>query len=710
MYPLNDPTSVIWLTRVSQNWFQNRRAKSKQDAKKQAGAFNLLQATQQPSFAMNSMNSMNPDNISPTYCAPDFFSLRDSAIMDGPMQNGLGISQAEHQSQMLSNDYTMGGHMSMPMQQQGSQHQHPIREDSLNVNDQHRRTMTQAQFDAYSSGSYAPSSAVDSAHSLSATITNPAEIYDEYFPDLCDFNFDHAAEPEVTSAPMQHSQSADSYLSTSSAADSVAFTATSNDEHARHASSTSTDSSTPSVSITPAKQESDPFDFDLPVSSSGPAQPASATQWTPGTSVPVDYAALQQEFQDIRNGRNQSVGALSSDYMEQPLAYPSDDSFQRDSSTAQMTRSMKNFSMVGPRAATPSSTIAARRQRPRPTPLGTGAMRSTSYGASMPTSPGPSSASGQTLRRIKSSQTMNGIANGRIQKNVGTAQRSPSGFTFADAANANRYARRMPSFSSANMPQSAGLAPPTPLSPSAISGSGYANMQGQSMGECDGDMMSVVPSSTFSPPNTPLYAQNFSRTRLGSLSVAENTPPQSAPATQQCFSMNSHMQGSIPPVPTLQSQGFVSMMPNEYPQMPNVYSSQQQNMNGQYMSMPMSYIMTNTGEVHVGYPVMPPFAQNQMQQQSTPPHQQHPFVPSSSASPGLLLSPQSKQATPAADFFVHEYSPPQDVKHSATPRKAVDNGPKNYTFSNHGPEFFEKSSKHKESSSPASSVGGSSTG
>lgn len=652
------------------------------------------------------MNTMNPDNISPTYCSPDFFALRDSAIMDGPMQSGLGISQAEQQSQLLSNDFTMGGQM---MQQQGSQHQHPIREDSLmNANDAHRRTMTQAQFDAYSNASYAPSSAIDSAQNLSATITNPAEIYDEYFPDLCDFNFDHAAEPELTSTPMQHSQSADSYLSSTSAADSAAFTATSDADVSRHVSSTSTDSSTPSVSITPAKQESDPFDFELPMTSSSvPAPPASATQWTPGTSVPVDYAALQQEFRDVQNGRNQPVDAHSSNYMEQPLAFPSDDSYQRDS--AQMTRSMKNFSMVGPRAAMPSSTIAARRQRPRPTPLGTGALRSTSYGASMPISPGPSSATSHSLRRIKSSQTMNGIANGRIQKNVGNAQRSPSNFTFAEAANPNRFARRVASFSPANMPQSAGLAPPTPLSPSTISGSGYANMQGQAMGDCEGDMMSGVSSSAFSPPNTPLYTQNYTRARLGSFGIAENTPPQSAPANQQCFSMNPHMQGSIPPVPLLHSQGFVSMMPNEYPQMPNVYSNQQQQMSSQYMNMPMSYIMTNTGEVHVGYPVIPPFAQSQMQQQSTPPGQQHPFVPSSSTSPGVLLSPQVKQTTPAADFFVHEYSPPQDVKQTATPRKALDNGPKNYTFSNHGPEFFEKNIK-KESSSPASSVCGSSIG
>ncbi|TIA29987.1 hypothetical protein D6C78_09876 [Aureobasidium pullulans] len=48
------------------------------------------------------------------------------------------------------------------------------------------------------------------------------------------------------------------------------------------------------------------------------------------------------------------------------------------------------------------------------------------------------------------------------------------------------------------------------------------------------------------------------------------------------------------------------------------------------------------------------------------------------------------------DFFVHEYSPPRDVKLSSTPRKVVETGPKNYTFANHGPEYYESQNTIQE--------------
>jgi len=174
----------------------------------------------------------------------------------------------------------------------------------------------------------------------------------------------------------------------------------------------------------------------------------------------------------------------------------------------------------------------------------------------------------------------------------------------------------------------------------------------------------------------------------------------------------SHVLSHMSSVPMLQTQphGFVPMMSNEYPQMPNPVFGQQPPLAGQYMDMPMSYIMTNTGEVHMGYALVPPpFARPQMQHQVTPPNAQHPFVPSSNSSPGVMVSSQvPKHSNAAADFFVHEYTPPQDVKQTATPRKTTESGPKNYTFSNHGPEFFERNvKKQNEESSPVSSNGGS---
>ena len=70
-----------------------------------------------------------------------------------------------------------------------------------------------------------------------------------------------------------------------------------------------------------------------------------------------------------------------------------------------------------------------------------------------------------------------------------------------------------------------------------------------------------------------------------------------------------------------------------------------------------------------------------------------------------------KQAQQPTELFVHEYSPPAEMKRAATPRKPVDTGPKNYSFANHGPEDFAKGKKSRAgaaagtngSSSPASS-------
>lgn len=739
-----------------QNWFQNRRAKSKQDAKKQAGAFNLLQAThQQNNYAqMNGMGPLSTDSVSPTYCTSDAFNMRDSAILDGPMSNGLGISQAENHARLLSHDFSMGNsHMSLdplakiPMQRQISQHPSSMGQENLE-DDSNRRTLTQAQFDAFGQvNPFVSASAGPSGPTMSATITDPSEIYaaDYNFEELCDFEFGNANTESVASAPMQQSQSTDSYASNTAVQGDLSASSSAGRAHAGAAPAAS-DGSAPSVSITPAKQEADTFDFGFSNQSSQLAcsQSTSAEQWQPGQSIPVDMAALQQEFQEaaMRN-RTHSVPAVNhtvnqNGYVEQPLSYPSEEAYRRDSSTTQLARSMQNFSMVGQRSAIPSTSIAVRRHRPRPAPLGGASLRSASYCGQLPTSPGPVAGShnnlqsaGQTLRRIKSSQAMNGIASGRIQKNIGASQRSPSGYGVNDATSANRFARRVSSFTPAfaNLAvSSASLAPPTPLSPTS-----YANLQSpghamrqQSISESDGDSMGhLVSSSNFSPPSTPIYAAQFARGRLGSAVITENTPPQSAPATQQSFpstsfsQVASQIQAPMSSMPVLQSQphGFVPMMPNEYPQMPNVvFSNQQQAMGNQYMTMPMSYIMTDNGEVHMGYPVVPPFAQQPQMQHQPGSHnaQQHPFVPSSSTSPGALVSSQvPKQPSSAADFFVHEYTPPQDVKQaSTTPRKGVDSGPKNYTFSNHGPEYFEKNAKKTSenlSLSPSSSAGGSST-
>ncbi|KAI4728600.1 hypothetical protein E4T49_03663 [Aureobasidium sp. EXF-10728] len=693
------------------NWFQNRRAKSKQDAKKAAGAYNMLQAQQQgqqqqqQSFVgINPMGGMNGMPLDQPFSMPTLYNgVRDNSIIDGPLSSGLGISQPENAFASLDQI------TSQPMRHQASTQslasQHSVHSESF-ADANNRHTLTQAQFDAYSQPSFANMSAADTNTALNSTANG------DFYSEFCDFSFDSQSVDPLTSPPMHSNESIDSF------APDVVPDFKPSDNQLRNPSSSS-EGSAPSVTISPAEDKNDTFDVNLASEDKPSQSTVTSPQWQPGQSVPVEMDDLRKEFQEAAMRRNFSVQSIpdSDEYLDQPMAFPGDDYNRRESSTVQLARSMQSFTMAPQRSAMPSSSIAARRQRPRPAPLGTTSTRSTSYCGTLPTSPGPVGGNhtigGHTLRRIKSSQAMNGIAGGRIQKNVGSAQRSPSGYTtFAEANNA-RYGRRVSSFSPAYASlaaSTASLAPPTPLSPTNTI-STLRHMQSQPMlrqtSLPEGDENYIVSGMNFSPPTTPLYGGQFIRSRMGSLAVpSDNTPPQSAPPTQQCFPSGAFSPPQMPAMPLVQSQanpqGFLGMLPNEYPQMHNVmFPAQQQQ--SQYMDTQMSYIMTNTGEVISGYPVMPPFTQGHMQQ-ATPPHQQQPFLPSSSLSPGVLGSSQvPKHVNPGADFFVHEYSPPRDVKQSNTPRKAVESGPKNYTFSNHGPEYFEKHAKQKGSSSPASS-------
>ena len=475
--------------------------------------------------------------------------------------------------------------------------------------------------------------------------------------------------------------------------------------------------------------------------------------WQPGQSVPVDYQQMEREFREaalrsasqstssVDHTRRDSSSAFAS---EQPMAFPSDGAYSNIEAPASLTQSMGNMEISNGQRRTlrhqssmnsMSGGIAARRQRPRPQPLSSTSLRSASYCGSLPTATGvPNSQSNNlaptahTLRRIKSSNVMNGIASGRIQKNIG-GQRSPLNFTFADAVNSPKFARSVSSYSPAGgMPvNNISLAPPTPLSPSEMPG-GRVDFQRQlqqyhqaqamtrqrSLGDTieeNGYMSSNVFSS---PPGTPLYGPQFARNRLGML--AENTPPQSAPAAQQCFpggvfqapqmqpslSQQSHMMQS-------QSQGY--LMANEYPQMHNVMMQSQQPLHGgQYLDMMaaqqqqqysgMSHMMPGQA-MQLNYANMQ-YANAMNGQQITPPNSHY-----NSMVPSQAQYAQSRNV-PAADFFVHEYSPPQDLKH--TPRKNMDCGPKNYTFANHGPEHFEKSKNKDLINSPGSLSGSSSTG
>lgn len=542
----------------------------------------------------------------------------------------------------------------------------------------------------------------------------------------------------------------------------------------------------------------------VPASQHAPS--ASTSQWQPGQSVPVDPNDLQQQFREAAQ-RQQQFQQQQHQLVqhEQPLAWPADEAFvRRDSQNGMMlAQQMSSFAIQTPQPQqnatfkTPahpgeqSASIAVRRQRPKPQPLGMAALRSQSYsGAVQPASPGQQQTSnlaapGQQLRRIRSSNVINSVAQGRVMKSgPGSAQRSPLNWTFADAAaHSPKIMRHASSSSMSN------LAPPTPMSPNEAasrqeqnrpqfppwqSASGHFSRQA-SISETDDEhnvpampSQSVPPQPVSSPPHTPLYhhhhhhhhqqqqPQQFSQTRVGNNVITENTPPQSAPAAQTSFPANvfmvpqqqqqqqpmpqppqpqqMQMQAYMPP--QQQQQYMAAPAPEQHFQVPASYGPAQHfvipvpegppQMSMQFASGGVP-VVNAQGNLTLAYPQQmqqmqfiqhaPPQTQGQQQPQphmQTPPQggQQFSFVTTSGVSPGLSVTTQMpKPPQPTAELFVHEYSPPQDVKRTATPRKPqIDQGIKTFTFANQGPEHFEKEKVKKgdksgtASNSPASAT------
>lgn len=707
--------------------------------------------------------------------------MMQQCTADDHVPNGLGISdmqppyqeQSDLQVPAYSSQHGLTAHS-----QTFNMHQQMPQEMFDSPQELNRRTLTQEQFDAYAQHG----SALDPAGNydfLHAGLASGQVDLSQYFPELQGgdvkpqhaFAFQSEIPPPMPShdstVPSTDSeQSMSRFPSASSMGDLGTFSTTSSEW---------ADSRSSSVSV--AQQEE--------LFAQQQAHAAATSQWQPGQSVPVDFNALSQEFKQVQQAAQ--VRHSPQHPQEQPLAWPADDAFQRrDSLTSSMlAQSMSTVGIHTPqpqqqakfKTPAPPVSIAARRQRPRPAALGLASMRSQSYsGAVPPSSPGQgqqhSLTPGQpSIRRIRSSNVINGVAGGRVQKHLpGSAQRSPLSWTFSDAVNSPKAIRHVSSQSTSN------LAPPTPLSPSefprhdqgrqhqAWPSTTHVSRQ-PSISETDLEhgvpYAYTVPVQNFSsPPHTPLYhQQSFMQQRVGSNVITENTPPQSAPASQLCFPtqtfnvtqaplQHSHapshqMQAFAPPH---QQQFMNIIVPDQHFQVPNMSMSQAQHImaptaNG-LGGLPMQYpqgvpIVNAHGELEMIVP--PPFMQQQEQPQPSPqapappqhrqqpPPQQQTHTPPqgggqyftfSTAPPALntnAQTPKQQQPQQPTEFFVHEYSPPAEMKRAVTPRRAAENsGPKNYSFAHSTPEHFvEKKAKAERkaanaiattaSSSPASS-------
>ena len=484
----------------------------------------------------------------------------------------------------------------------------------------------------------------------------------------------------------------------------------------------------------------------------GQQQPqVTSSQWSPGRSVPVDVNDMQRAFQEAAAQAGQVRGSMEQPQaFEQPLAWPADEAYARRSSTASLlAQSMGSVGLHTPqntqsdgvfKSPTPLS-IAARRQRPKPANLGIASVRSQSYGGpGQPGSPGHQHAmqQGQSIRRAISSNVLNGgVAQGRVMKSVpGSAQRSPLNWTFAEAVNSPHFVRTM---------SQANLAPPTPMSPShpnqAQQPSNWQDDSGQigqhsSINETDEHGLAgiqyhssaAVPPHV-SPPHTPFWfqQQQYMPQRVASNVIMENTPPQSAPASQSCFPSN--IFGAPPPsyqhaqqsqmaaIANSQQQQYLNLaVPNQQFHVNNVTFAPSQHADivtsGPAPGMPLTFAtgvpVMKDGNYQMSFP--PQMQMMQPHQGNSPPQMPYAFVNSDSPSPMSSAQPPKLATQPANDFVVHEYSPPDSIKRSVPPRKSLDSGPKNYTFANAGPVDYEEKKARKadgkeSSNSPASSSG-----
>ncbi|KAK4560298.1 hypothetical protein LTR86_005492 [Recurvomyces mirabilis] len=730
------------------NWFQNRRAKSKQDAKKAAGAYHIYSSSQGQS---SHLSYASDSDTSPSYPSDDYASMMASHERSSAhVGSNNGISQNDlYESVHHGTDHTQA--YAFPHQMQPEAFDSP--------QEYNRRTLTQEQFNAYAqNGGFMDGTA--SYDVFNGDFSGDQQIMRQIFPELQPgqvkqqdvYTFPCPVPPPMSSIDSSipstlSERSISTFPSTSSMREPTSISSRHSDWADSRSSSVSLN--LPDNSIQHTMQQ--------PV--------ATNSQWQPGQSVPVDFDALNEQFRQASQARHPES---SHQIQEQPLAWPIDDAFERrESQTSSMlAQSMGHVGLNTPqpqqnatfKTPAPPASIAARRQRPRPTPIGLAAMRSQSYsGAAQPGSPGQVPvhhlpAGAPQLRRIRSSNVVGGIAQGRVQKAMpGAPQRSPLVWNFADAASSPKILRHASSHSISS------LAPPTPMSPREFQqadlgrahlgwqASGQFNRQ-PSINETEIEHGLPVQHTTFpqpqnfsSPPHTPMYhQQSFMQQRIN-----ENTPPQSAPANQQSFPSQAFYVAPMPAVAPPQPHHYTNVVLQEPHFQAPVINHMPQTHVEHGMPIPepqvdlsdLAYtqlvpIINAAGEIEMVVP--PQFMQQLHTREHMPLHQPVPqmHLPEKCNSfegmlgmfstapppppPPQVTAPIPKPSPqPPSEFFAHEYTPPVDLKRVATPRKAVDTGPKNYSFTNQSPLDFERGKRSRASAtasnSPASSNGANSS-
>jgi hypothetical protein len=484
------------------NWFQNRRAKVKQDAKKQMNAIQLFQATlaqhsQQYLAHPQHMASALPQYYGPLPVVPSNTEAPSEQVphaMGGPNPHTIPLPPSRD-GQSAPLEFAMSAPGMAPTA------------NSMNFN----------------------------GHHIPTGLAEPPMLFadgfsfDQSFPtDLYNFQFEQQADsngmPMVMNDASMFPQS-----SMPTAANSMPMLTS------PYTQSSRVEEEKPTF-IVDSPQDSAESSF----SSSHPT-PAESTTTCPSTVPPNDLYEDQKAL-----ARGMGLGSESPAPTE--AVSESMDSIVIDASASD---SESTFA----RPSQPSG-LAARRQKARPANLVPTALRSASYSAGMPGSPGANPS--DQLRRIRS----HGIANtGRISKVPGP-QKSPMHANFDAAALASpkfqtQHASNYSVSTVSSGPLTAtthqgSLAPPTPITPQEFSrfpqwhfAGGKVFHPNGSPGALSqaGDDVSYVGASS---PLVPLDPQQFEQLRANMTARHDalfNTPPQSAPAVQQHFGLASTTHG-----------------------------------------------------------------------------------------------------------------------------------------------------------------------
>lgn len=707
------------------NWFQNRRAKVKQDLKKQMSQYNMnmnVYGTNNSLPIVTSQFGHQNEQGHPQQTAQDFFPVNADISptclpvdsIEGPsVVEPLGPPMPLHQA------YDIHTLRSIPEREgRASYNPDAVMQSFMAaaagsyMHNTSNSVLSQDLSFTYDQAGMSQPYVNDAPFSTPANLTNePGSTNDLYGP-LGDFSsFDYPTLTTTTSTSVQAVDSNGSISSEPSPFSGAQSNTTTQSSTGQNAMSSVnsvasvysnwTEDHTSSTDITPANRHEGSFDHPY-----GNLPQASVSEhglplWGTGQQHPIGQHFQQADMYQHNNTSAQAILSspeqnesrqLSTSHseFEPPITFPEEALSRRNSSTTALANSISTVgiqtrqpSTDGFKQPTQPSSIASRRQR-QPAALDASTLRSASYTSGMPVSPGANQTRDveHNLRRIRSV----GVTNpGRVQKSApGSAQRSPLNFTFAEAAASPKFARQASGFATVGPVGS--LAPPTPLTPNEMARFPYwqsntvirshAPMPEHSSPESLNVSWSMEPSSAglysnaASPPTTPLDIGQLNQARFNNTPLYRDTPPQSAPATQQCFPRTAFMP---PPQPNTEFHpsnelAIAQPKPSHF-RRPSLPDTGHVGLNESHMQFPVQPANI-AGDLQLGY--------SYQYKEGTMNGFQKNFMASSSQEPSVSMP----------EFFVHEYSPPQAAGRTSLPPRPLETQPKNYIFANQGPHDF----------------------